>query len=107
MKKFKPSELPVGTTIENDDNMFYTKEVTGGGLAFWDPGYCMDCAGDYTVRDDQADETFSSFKIVTVPFDIFDELVIWMGTAEGEDTPESLLRMLLDQRSSREAEKND
>jgi hypothetical protein len=106
MKKFKPSELPVGTTIETDDNMFYTKEVTGGGLVFWDPGYCMDCAGNYTVRDDQADETFSSFKIVSIPFDIFDELVIWMGTDDG-DTPESMLEVFLDQRAYREAKKND
>lgn len=87
MKKFKPSELPVYTIIEDlDDGGLYMKDVAGGGRTFWDPyGSCWDCRGDYSVLDTQADEMFKNFRIWSLPFAVTEYLLANMGELDGGD----------------------
>jgi hypothetical protein len=66
MKKYKPSELPIGTTINDADDV-YTKSVIYDGRVFWVPDHCEDCVGDLSIPEDRADDEFKNFEVVAWP----------------------------------------
>jgi len=78
MTIFKPSELPVGTTIIDETEGHYTKELDNAGNAFWSTlaVHCSDCADDYAVENDKADEFFKNFTISCVPWQVAWELAL-------------------------------
>lgn len=74
----KPSELPLDTVIEVD-NELYIKQVRSYGnlnpVTLWMALECEDCQGAITFAQDQADLSFHAFRIVSLPYAITADLV--------------------------------
>jgi hypothetical protein len=104
MTNFKPSELPVGTVIDVEDDRQYTKESTPEGSIFWNPDACLDCHGSDSFSDLMADHHFKHFEIVSVPWATAVNMAIKLQDeygytdAEGEDiTIEGLIESALEE----------
>lgn len=77
MESFKPSELPVGTTIEVGGLEYYgTYHKVDNSVygIWWESDDFEDCQGTYGASDEQADERFKDFKIVSLPFTVVEYL---------------------------------
>lgn len=70
LSDFKPSELPVGTTIEVVDEGDYIKVDNPTYGIWWESTRCIDCQGAEDFSDSAADERFKEFKIIALPFTV-------------------------------------
>jgi len=75
MNNFKPSELPVATVIEHEDENYIKVDNPIYGLV-WEPIRCVDCQGSIDVMNTQADTHFTDFKIISLPYGVVAELAM-------------------------------
>jgi hypothetical protein len=86
MKNFKPSDLPLGTTIEDKTEGTWTSNSVG----MWEPSiyHCVDCLDDDKITDEAADDLFKNFEIVSIPYGVAVQLAIMLrdeyGTVDAE-----------------------
>lgn len=78
----KLSEYPVNTTIESDEQGWYTKDSEN----YWTPmmACCSSCADDYSIKNDEVDEKIMDFKIRSLPFGVVVQLAIQLQDEYGE-----------------------
>jgi len=69
--QFKPSELPVKTIIDEKGEGEYIKDSDGSWLELWP--HCASC-GRSDVGSAVADEHFTDFKIISLPFEVVESL---------------------------------
>jgi len=82
----KPSELPVGTTIEvliPGSNQEYLKVDNPIYGIWWDPMGCEDCQGVLGENDESADAKFKAYRIVALPYSIVTDLAEDVAFAMG------------------------
>lgn len=96
MKNFKPSELPVGTVIyDEEEGSYYTKEFSFYQMRlFWNPSSCEDCSGSYTVADIHADVAFKNFKIIALPMSVVEYI---LENMDGMTDSDELLKFAVTQ----------
>jgi hypothetical protein len=85
----KPSELPLYTVIEFEDQD-WVKADTYYGIK-WQTLRCVDCqAGDYK-SDKEADELFKKFKILALPFTALQYMAVDAVESEDNDFTQDFL----------------
>lgn len=96
MTDFKPSELPVGTVIKDEDGDQWTKEVYSSWVS--------NSVDQGRLTDRMANAIFDDFEIVSVPWSTAVNMAIKLQDeygytdAEGEDiTIEGLIKSALDE----------
>jgi len=82
----KPSELPVGTTIEvltpNHHEELIKVDSSIYGI-YWDPVQCEDCQGGVGESDDSADAKIKAYRIVSLPYSIVSDIAESTAIARG------------------------
>lgn len=91
MMQTKPSELPLNTIIDFDDDEFI-KVKSYYGIR-WETLACQDCRGGDSLTDTQADAKFTKFKIISVPFTMIQYLAVdIMDMPDNDFTEEFLIK---------------
>lgn len=86
MKFLKPSELPLDTVIEVDDEQYIKQERDYGNakpMVLWLPLSCEDCCGSNSFTQDHADEVVKSYRIISLPYRVTADLVESMTAGNG------------------------
>lgn len=78
MNFLKPSELPLDTVVEFEDDQYIKMDLSGdttGRRTYWRPLYCEDCCATTPYSDADADEKFKAYRIVALPYKLTADLV--------------------------------
>lgn len=73
MKQYKPSELPLNTVIEFDDDLYIKKDAYYG--VQWESVRCVDCAVGDEIGVQEEDTRIKDFKIISLPVEVLDHIL--------------------------------
>jgi hypothetical protein len=74
MKQYKPSELPLNTVIEFEDDEYIRKNNWFSGPG-WEPLGCEDCRATSSFSLREADSKFKNFKIIALPVEVIENIL--------------------------------
>lgn len=87
MKKFKPSELPDGTVIYENQHGYWTKSNFVSGRKIWIPETATVYNEDeHAISDSDADALLTNFTITALPIEVVNYIVEAFATMTGSET---------------------